>query len=161
MANLDKNMAEVQQHLEPNEKVMASVLGTYEAKRLGVDMVRNGVLVATDRRLLFYAKKLTGYEMETFPYSNISSFESGKNFMGHTITLFASGNQAQVKWIKDVEGFNAIVGYVKPRIGHKEAAPAPAAAPAAEDPLQRLKMRMVNGEITPAQYEEMKKILTG
>jgi hypothetical protein len=67
---------------------------------MGGDSVRTGSLIATDRRLVFYAKKLGGYELESFPYSNISSFEQGKNLMGHNVTFFASGNKIHMKWIK-------------------------------------------------------------
>ena len=52
-------------------------------------------MIATNKRLIFFAKKLTGFDLEVFPYKNISSFEMGKNLMGHHVSFFASGNKAQ------------------------------------------------------------------
>lgn len=89
--------------MEPGEQILASVLGTYETKIMGSDSVRNGVLIATDRRVVFYAKKMTGYDLEGYPYASISSIDEGKNMMGHKVTFYASGNKVEVKWIKDAE----------------------------------------------------------
>ena len=55
---------------------------TYETKIVGNETVRSGVLLATDRRILFYAKKLGGYELESFPYKSVSSIEQSKSLMG-------------------------------------------------------------------------------
>ena len=52
-----------------------AVLGAYETKIMGRDSVRNGIFVATNKRLVFFAKKLTGFDLEIFPYKNISSIE--------------------------------------------------------------------------------------
>ena len=41
------------------------------AKRLGVEYVKKGILIATTQRLFFYAKRLGGYDTEVFPYPNI------------------------------------------------------------------------------------------
>jgi hypothetical protein len=98
-SKLDKLVDSAYEHLEPQERIKAAVLGSYETTRLGTETLRNGILIATDRRVVFYSKRLTGYELESFPYSNISSFDQGKNFMGHTITFYASGNKVNVKWI--------------------------------------------------------------
>lgn len=104
---LKKLTEQSREHLDPNEEVLFSVLGAYETKILGSDSVRNGAFLATDQRLVFYAKKLTGYDLESFPYSNISSFEASKGIMGHSISFFASGNEVKMKWINDgdVKGF--------------------------------------------------------
>jgi hypothetical protein len=99
MSKLNKLTKQAQAHMEPGETVLASVLGAYETKRLGQKSARNGILVATDQRVLFYAKKMGGYDLESFPYSNISSFEQSKGMMGHKIKMFASGNEVEVKWI--------------------------------------------------------------
>lgn len=157
MANLDRNLAELQPHLEPGEMVQVSVLGAYECKIMGADSARNGILAATDRRLIFFAKKLTGYDMEVFPYPKISSFETGKGMMGHNINLYTSGNKVSVKWIHDKAGFQQLIEFLKPRVGKGESQPQQAAG---DDPMKRLQMRLVNGEITPAQYEEMKRLLS-
>jgi hypothetical protein len=100
MAKIDKLTEQARAHLEPGEEIRAAVQGTYETKIMGSDTVRSGSLIATDRRLVFYAKKLGGYELESFPYGNISSFEQGKNMMGHNITFFASENKIHMKWVK-------------------------------------------------------------
>ena len=99
MAGLERNLQHLQEHLDPEEVAEASVLGAYETKVMGRDTVRNGVLAATDRRIVFFAKKLAGYDFESIPYENISSFEMGKGMMGHSISFYAAGNSARMKWI--------------------------------------------------------------
>lgn len=112
MAKMDKLVAQASEHFEPGETVRAAMQGTYETKILGSDTVRSGVLIATDRRVVFYAKKLGGYDLESFPYRSISSFEQSKNMMGHSVTFFASGNRVHMKWIPtntDTAAFTAAV----------------------------------------------------
>jgi hypothetical protein len=118
MGKLEKLTKKAQEHLEPGEEVKFGVSGAYETKRMGNETVRNGVLLATNRRLVFFAKRLTGYDLEVFPYPNISSFEMGKNIMGHYIHFFASGNKVAMKWIKDKE-IGTFISFVKEQISKK------------------------------------------
>ena len=99
--------------MEPGECVRAAVMGAYETKVMGNDTVRNGILLATDRRVLFFAKKLTGFDLESFPYRNISSFDQAKSLMGHSVTFYASGNKVHVKWINTVPELAAFTSSVK------------------------------------------------
>lgn len=135
MSKLDRLVAQAQEHLEPGEVIRGAVLGTYETKILGSETVRAGILLATDRRVVFYAKKFTGYELESFPYGSISSFEQGKNMMGHHVTFFASGNRVHVKWIPTDGNLAAFTAHVKAAMSarHQPAhAPASPAAPQAD-----------------------------
>ena len=124
---------------------------------MGRDSVRNGIFIATDQRLLFYAKKLTGYDFESFPYENISSMEMGKNLMGHYISFFASGNSCKMKWIKagDVRAF---VDTVKTQT----AATKSSAAPSSEQPtdpvdqLERLGKLHAAGVLTAEEFSAKK-----
>lgn len=117
MANYKRSLALVQEHLDEKESIQASVFGAYEVKIMGSDSVRNGIFAATDKRLIFFAKKLFGYDFESFPYKNISSIEKSKGMMGHTITFFASGNKAKMKWINlgDIDKFTQ---FINSRIGN-------------------------------------------
>ncbi|MGI8806307.1 MAG: PH domain-containing protein [Acidimicrobiales bacterium] len=105
MAKASKNLEQLRPHLETGETVQAYVEGTYETKIMGTDSVRSGILVATERRMLFFAKKMGGYDLESFPYQNISSLEQGKGMMGGTLKFFASGNTVSMKWI-NVRNYN-------------------------------------------------------
>lgn len=131
MAKLDKLVAQAQDHFEPGEKARAAVQGTYETKIMGSDLVRSGVLIATDRRLVFYAKKLGGYDLESFPYRNISSFEQSKNMMGHAVTFFSSGNRVHMKWIPVNTDLAAFTSAVKQSMTPEPSAPLPAPTAAA------------------------------
>ena len=104
------------QHLEPGEQIVAAVPGSYETKIMGSDSVRSGILIATDRRVLFYAKKLTGYDLESYPYTSVSSIDQGKNMMGHKVTFYASGNKIEVKWIKDLKALERFMNTAKVNI---------------------------------------------
>lgn len=121
MASETKNLLELKQHLESGENIKHTVFGAYESKILGSDTARNGILVATDKRLIFYAKKMFGFDMEVFPYSNISSIELNKELMGHKITLFATGNKIKVKWIHS-NTVSMFVDFVRSNIGKQSEA---------------------------------------
>ncbi|WP_106819176.1 PH domain-containing protein [Janibacter massiliensis] len=136
MAKRDKHVEAAREHLEQGEQIQAAVAGAYETTLMGSKTSRNGALIATDRRVLFFAKKIGGYDLESFPYSNISSFEQSKGMMGHTLTFFASGNKVTLKWISEVEDLAGFVQVTKARLVPASAppagpAPAPATAPAA------------------------------
>ena len=103
MANKEKLISLVKSHLSEGEVPELGILGTYETKLMGSDTVRSGVLVATPKRLVFFAKKLTGFDFESFPYDHISSFERSKNMMGGSIRFIASGNTVGMKWINDAD----------------------------------------------------------
>ena len=154
MASFNKNLKEVQSHLEKDETVEASVFGAYETKILGNDTVRTGVLVATDKRVCFYAKKMMGFDLESFPYSNISSIEYSKGLMGHSIKFFASGNSVKVKWINrgDIKEF---VDIVKSRIGKKLETPAQKGDDTCEQ-LEKLSDLKERGILTQEEFDAKK-----
>lgn len=164
MAKIDKLVGLATSHLEPGETILGAVQGSYETTLLGSKSARAGVLIATDRRVVFYAKKLTGFEMESFPYRNISSFEQGKNLMGHTITFFASGNRVDMKWILEGPDLSVLTRHVKAAMtaasAPATAASAPPSAISAPDAiLAQLKLLgdlRDSGVVTHAEFEAKK-----
>lgn len=116
MSSYNKLQKLVIPYLDTDETIKESIYGAYETKIFGNDSVRNGIFVATESRLVFFSKKVVGYDLEVLPYSNISSIEMGKNLMGHYISLFATGNKITMKWINkgDIKSF---VDYVRGNIG--------------------------------------------
>jgi hypothetical protein len=135
MGKADKLLEQAAPHLEAGEVIRAAVMGAYETKIMGSDTVRNGVLIATDRRVVFYAKKLGGFDLESFPFGNISSFEHGKSMMGHNIAFHASGNAVQVKWLQPATEFAAFLDVVKEAMNAKHlVARSEPAAPATTAP---------------------------
>lgn len=120
MASFSKNLKLVKELvLKKDEKIIYSLYGTYQTKSLGQDTVKNGIIVATETRIVFFAKRFTGYDSESFKFSNISSIESGQKFLGKTITFYASGNEVTISNIVD-NNFQEFVDYVEERIGKKE-----------------------------------------
>jgi len=166
MAKKDKLLSGAGEHLD-NEEIEASIECSVETTIMGNDSVRNGILIATQRRVVFYAKKLGGFQMESFEYGKISSFEQGKNMMGATLTFFASGNKVAVKWIKDPD-LPKFVEVVRRYTSHREEAdPAPVAKPSQpssgdKDPVTLLKQLgelKDAGLLTDAEFEEKRKAL--
>jgi len=161
MAKLEKLTEQAKAHLEPGEDIRAAVQGQYETRIMGGDSVRTGSLIATDRRLVFYAKKLGGYELESFPYGNISSFEQGKNMMGHNLTFFASGNKVHMKWIKTDKELALFTETVKAAMNGvpssaTASAPAGAGQPDIMDQLKRLGELRDAGVLTPEEFDAKK-----
>ena len=129
MAGYNSNLKAVEAHLDQGEKIIASCYGAYETKVMGQDGVRNGVFLATEKRVVFFAKKLMGYDMESFPLSKVSAIEMSKGLMGKSINMKMSGNDAKLKWVNkgDPEG---VVSYVREHMGEtstRQSAPQAAA----------------------------------
>lgn len=166
MANAEKNLQHLQAHLEVGEVVESFVEGTYEAKLMGSETVRKGVLVATDRRLLFFGKKMAGYDLESFPYGNISSLEQGKNMMGGTLRFFASGNTVSMKWI-DVNKHNLgkFMTLVQSRMNQANSDAAPRqtveSGPDVMNQLKKLGELRDAGIVTDDEFEAKKRDLLG
>lgn len=111
MRSEQKNIIEIKNHLDSDEFIVSHIAGAYECKILGKDTVRNGIIAVTNKRMVFFGKKLTGYDLEIFPFRNISSFATGKGLMGHNISFYATGNSVKIKWInsKNVNEFIVIL----------------------------------------------------
>jgi len=99
--NARKHLESLSDHLQPNENIISSIFGVYETRRMGNKTIRNGVFALTETRLLFFAKKMFGYDLESFKFDKISSIERSKSAMGHSMTVYTSGNEVHVKWIND------------------------------------------------------------
>lgn len=97
MAGYKKNLALVKNHLKRDEKILFSVDGAFVKK----DWTRNGVMIVTPERVVFFSKKLVGYDLESFPMGKITSIELSKNLMGHIITFHATGNIVTLKWVQN------------------------------------------------------------
>lgn len=106
-----KTLELVQGQLDQEESVRAWVFGTFETQIMGQNTIRKGIFVATEKRIVFYAKTFFGFELESFPYKGVSSIEMSSGMMGHAITVIASGNKARMKWINngDVAAFSSYV----------------------------------------------------
>jgi len=104
MANYAANLSAISEHLDLGESILASCWGCYETKSLGTDTLKNGILVATQKRIILYGKRFSGFNLETFPYDKISAIELSKGFLGKKISVKMSGNEATLKYIKKGDG---------------------------------------------------------
>ena len=107
--------------------MLAAILGNYETKKMGNDWTLR-ILAATDHRLVFYAKKMGGYDMEVFPYKGISSIEmeQGDDGAPHPVLRVGQRGAPEVdRRGSDTPGF---VNIVKERMSAEHAAPASVAS---------------------------------
>ena len=87
-----KELKELPQILWEDEEVENIVQGIYAS--------RNGIAVSTDRRLIFLDKGLMyGLRVEDFAYDKITSIQYQTGLVFGEITIFASGNRAEIKQI--------------------------------------------------------------
>lgn len=156
-----KQVKSATEHLEPNEIIHEGVFGAYETKSLGNNTIKNGVFLATDKRLFFYGKRTFGFDSESFPYNSISSFEFSKKAMGYKISFYASGNKVDMKWINmgDVDSF---VNFVKIKMNEKnEPVSVPKNENSAIEKVKEFKELLDMGIITLDEFETKKKELLG
>ncbi|CCH88990.1 conserved protein of unknown function [Modestobacter italicus] len=88
------------EHLWEDERVEQLSTGMYGKG--------NGILVRTDRRLLFLVDGWTGATSEDFPFTRISSVQWSSGMLMGTVTIFASGNKAEIKNVHKEIGKNMV-----------------------------------------------------
>ena len=59
----------------------------------------NGLLVATNRRIIFLDKGWTSFKMEDFSYDKVTTIESQTGLFFGELTIYASGNKEQIKQV--------------------------------------------------------------
>jgi hypothetical protein len=148
---------------------LPNILWEGEAIRGAAQGVYNshiGILVATDRRLIFVDKGMISLKVEDFPYDKVSSIQYQTGWIFGDITIFASGNRAQIKQIpKDAaRAFaetvrNMISGGAPAPQAPPQSAPAPQAAGAGDDfmeKLEKLARLKEQGILTDEEFAEQK-----
>jgi len=91
-----REIKRLDQHLWEGEQVRAMSSGTYGPG--------NGLIVLTDRRLLFVKDGMMHKATEDFPLEKVSSVKWSSGLMMGSITVFASGNKAEIKNVNKDDG---------------------------------------------------------
>jgi len=139
-------------YLWEDEHVERMTKGTYGAG--------TGLIVLTDRRLLFLKEGITK-KTEDFPLEKVSSVQWSSGLTLGTITIFASGNKAEIKNVNKDDG-KAVTDHVRQRL----AAPQPTEATSVEqgaalqmdipDQIRKLGELRDSGVVTPEEFEAKK-----
>lgn len=128
-----------------------------------------GVIVLTDRRLLFLKDGMTRQTTEDFPIERISPVQWNAGMTWGSLTVFASGNKAEIDQINKKDGkqiADAVRNRLSARQQHQLSAPAiplhPPPAPAGPDVYEQLRklgeLRDL-GVVTPEEFEHKKREL--
>ncbi|MFD9319298.1 PH domain-containing protein [Streptomyces sp. NPDC060053] len=139
---------------------------TVEILATGVYGKGNGLLAMTNQRLVFYFHGVMSQKVEDFPYSRISSVQWAGGMLMGTLTVFASGNKAEIKQVPKDQG-KALADALRQRISQgaapavAPAAPAAPVAPAAPAPAQDIASRLatldqlrVQGLVSDEEYTQ-------
>jgi hypothetical protein len=126
-----------------------------------------GLVVLTDRRLLFVQDGIMSQTSEDFPMDKVSSVQWASGMMMGKITIFASGNKSEITNVNKDDG-KEIVDKIRHVLSAppEPTPPAPAASPppAAADPIEQLKrlgeLRDA-GVLTPEEFDAKKSDLLG
>ena len=129
-----REMKKLPELLAEDEDVVNLARGEYDGKE--------GLVVVSDRRVMFVEQGMIRHNFEDFPYEKVNSVKTETGMRSGKITIHASGNKAELKDIHPKARVTEIGDYVRARISasSKELAPeAPSAAGAADSPMEQLK----------------------
>jgi hypothetical protein len=136
MASKRRILERVQAHLSSDEDIRAVATGRFEVRALGRKISRNGVLVGTDQRLVFFAKKLRGVDWEEFSYDALTAVEQRKDLPAHPVSFSFSDRTVTVGQSDD-SGVDDLVRVMQEKLGEEDARrvlDVRAAYPGATDP---------------------------
>lgn len=134
--------------LSENETVHHIVVGEYSGGQ--------GILVATDRRLLFIFQGIMKQIVEDFAYDKISSIEYNGGLMLGGIKVYVSNQKAEIKNLQKPEAkriVDDVRGWMNQPAPATNNTPAPVSA---HDELLKLKQLHDAGIIDDATYEAKK-----
>lgn len=156
MASLDSLLAGAQQHLNQGEHIERAITGMYLSGIFKNKPARKGALIATSQRILFYAKGLTGYELDSHPYAEINNLETQRTVGTWQLRFTTARTTYHLRYAKgEVEQFAQLV---RQRLGqHMAQAPSASAA----EQLTQYAALVQQGLMTPQEFEQQKARLLG
>ena len=121
-----------------------------------------GLLVATNKRLIFIDKGLLSMRVEDFPYDKITSIQYSTGFVFGEITIYASGNKAVIKQVAK-DQVRDFAEWVRARISAPKAQAAATQPPAGDvvPQLERLARLRESGVLTEEEFQTQKAKLLG
>lgn len=147
-----RELKELPKLLQPGELPERIIQGRFSGGQ--------GVLVATDRRLLFVDKGIFGSKVVDFPYDRISSIEYSTGLLMGEIRVTVSANVSKIDQVhkQHIQGFVALVRS-KIEAAHGQPPPVAASDPVAQ--LERLAKLREAGHISDAEFQAQKARLFG
>ena len=129
----------------------------------------NGILVATNKRLVFIDKGLVfGLKVEDFPYDKISSIQYSTGLLLGKLTIFTSGNKAVIDNV-DKKRVRIFGDFVRNKISSKDTVETPSKqsqqkADTSDDivsKLERLAKLKEQGILTEEEFTQQKQKILG
>lgn len=120
-----------------------------------------GILVSTNKRILFVNKGLLyGLKVEDFSYDKISSVQYETGMLFGTITIHASGNNAEIKNVpkKQAREFGE---FVRNKLNKKPEPSTTVSTSTVADQLEKLASLKEKGLLTDEEFASEKKKLLG
>ena len=147
-----KEINELPNILAPDEKVDHIVQGSYSNGQ--------GILVSTNRRLLFIDKGLLyGLKVEDFPLDKISSIQYETGLLLGKIKIYTSGNMATIENIEK-KSTRSFCEFVRNKLSHPKTEPRENRPEInVLDQLEKLAKLKENGILSQEEFDEQKKKL--
>ncbi|MBA2466858.1 MAG: PH domain-containing protein [Sphingomonas sp.] len=152
-----KEIAELPKILWEGETIRGAIQGFYNS--------RIGLLVSTDRRLIFVDKGWARLKVEDFPYDKITSIQYEVGWLFGDITIFASGNRAEIKQLAKDQA-RPFAEKVRNMISGGQFAPRQGGNPVVESApedlvsqLERLAKLRDQGILTEAEFAQQKALI--
>ena len=92
-----------------------------------------GILVATNRRLIFIDKGMLSLKVEDFSYDKIASIESKTGVVFGSLTIYASGNKEKFEYA-DKELLRGFADFLRAKLSTQKSQSSPAAPSPVENP---------------------------
>jgi len=140
-------------------KLLPEVLADQEIVGQVVSGIYNkgiGILVATQRRLVFIDKGLFGLKVEEFPLQKISSIQYELGLLGGKIKIHTSSNVAEISSV-ETEATKQFVGHVRASLAEPNTPTAPASGShELVDQLKQLAELKAAGILTEQEFSKQK-----
>lgn len=141
---IGKELKTLDAELWEGEQVSRIVGGTYGKG--------NGIVVLTDRRVLFYFRGVVSAQTEDFPLDKISSIDYKSGLLLGEITVYVSSQKATIKNVEKVGG-KLLVDEARAAISHQTTPHHAAPAGTTADQLLQLKQLHDAGILSTEEYE--------
>lgn len=161
-----KELKTLPSYLNEGEDLAHLTSGSYNGKA--------GLIVATDRRVLFLSAGLMGSQFEDIPLSKITSVQQSSAVLSASLVVHASGTKVEITNVIPKEAAKTLAEYVRARTSDRPQATSPTAAapagaearttssePDVTDQIRKLAELRDEGLLTDEEFDAKKKDLLG